>query len=165
MSDLIFRKQLFRHDEAAGVFGDCQRTVFANLFGLRPEDVPHFHDRDAERYDGEPHLHIRRWLAERGYAEFTVPFHGSWCELEALLENLGDLNPGIYFMLSGESRSGVGHVVICRDGAIVHDTALNDSGIVGPMPECGYYYESVLVPLGGAPGLAVEQASEMRRAA
>ncbi len=60
---LAFRKQVNLHDEGCGVFGDCWRTSYANLLGLRPEEVPHFMDRDAGHWDGDPFGHAARWLA------------------------------------------------------------------------------------------------------
>jgi hypothetical protein len=48
-------------------------------------------------------------------------------------------------MLSGRSRTGVNHVVVCQGGQIVCDTSLNDSGIVGRCDD-GYHWVAFLVP-------------------
>ena len=44
-------KQLFHHDPANGVWGDCFRAVIASVLSLPVEAVPHFFDGNPE--DGD----------------------------------------------------------------------------------------------------------------
>lgn len=128
-------KQLFRHDPDNGSIGDCFRTCIACLLDLAPADVPHF-------AEGMPSGEVMReraraWLAGRGLYFFEIPFVGT--ELGRLLEYMASVNPGIHYMLSGKSRNGVGHFVLCRDAQIVHDPSQNDAGIVGPHEHDDYW--------------------------
>lgn len=133
-----FQKQAFHHKPEDGVYGDCCRTVFACLLGLDKDEVPHFGE-------GDPPSHIRGnherdWLASRGLCEITTLYQG---ELEEILNTFGSQNTGEYYLLSGTSKTGCNHVVICRNNKIVWDTSLTDAGIVGPCDN-GYYFISVL---------------------
>ena len=67
-------------------------------------------------------------------------------ELAGVLQHMAVLNPGIHYLLSGSRRNGTNHVVVACGGEIVHDPALDDSGIVGPMDN-GFFYVEILVPL------------------
>lgn len=59
------------------------------------------------------------------------------------MDTMRNTNTGAYYMLSGLSANGANHIVICRNDEIMHDPAIDDSGIVGPMDN-GYYYVSFL---------------------
>lgn len=148
------QKQLHRHRPDLGEYGDCLRTCIACLLDLSPEDVPHLHTPD----DVEAATVLDRWLASGGRERLEhrpamsperfaplqlvrVPFGGDQ-PMQAVLDNFGGLNPGLRYMLVGTSRNGVAHVVICRDDAVVWDTSLDDSGIVGPIG--GLYWVLVL---------------------
>jgi hypothetical protein len=123
-------KQRFRHDPANGVYGDCHRSATASVLDLPLEDVPHFnHDGpDNETF----HQRWLAFLADRKLVPINIAFNGD-AKLDELLDTVKNLNPGIYYLLGGTSRTGVGHTVVCLDGEIVHDPSLDDSGIVGPL--------------------------------
>lgn len=137
-----FQKQLYFHRPDEGSYGDCQRTVVACFLDLDAQDVPHFNDGMPgaevfnERYDG--------YLASRGLARMMTVFDGS-AGLNQVLQTMKSVNPGMYYCLSGMSETGVNHVVIAKDDAVVWDTSLNDSGIVGPCTD-GYFWVDVFVP-------------------
>lgn len=159
MSDLVhsegtglrWHKQRFRHDPENGVYGDCYRTVLACLFGLEPEQVPHFM-RDSNGVRG--YDEAREWLAARGYSEVTVPVFGDIENLPQILENMRAFNDdGTFYLLSGISRTGCGHVVVCQYDEIVHDPSLTDAGIVAPF-EDGTFRISFIAALRGAPACA-----------
>lgn len=133
-------KQLFRHDPAKGVYGDCWRTVIACLLDLPVDSIPHEHRTYA---DGEQQTIIRTFLADHG---LTLAFLALQGTPDDLLHTMGVSNPEVYWLLSGTSRTGCNHVVICRGGEIVHDTSLTDSGIVGPCDD-GLTYVDMLVKL------------------
>jgi hypothetical protein len=134
--ELRLQHQLYRHDPAAGVFGDCFRTCVACLLGLPAGNVPHFNDRLAS--DATPAEVYRAtkaaddWLGARGLRLVRVGYCG---DLDSVLDCLAKSNPGLPCILSGTSRNGVGHCVVVLDGAIVCDPSLDQSGIVGPLAD------------------------------
>ena len=135
------QKQLLRHDPDNGVYGDCFRTTLACLLDLAPAEVPHFMDgavSDATGVDA-----ANAWLAKRRMMLICFPFD---CGLDLLFATMAKLNPGVHYLLTGESRSGVNHCVVCRDDRIVWDPSLTDAGIVGPTSE-GHYWINVLAVL------------------
>ena len=136
-------KQLFRHNPEQGVYGDCFRTAIGCLLDLAPVDVPHF----AEGTDSGREALDRAavWLKHRDLAMFTVAFGGE-TPVADVLAHMGVMNPGVYYLLSGTSRNGTNHTVVAHGGEIVHDPALDDSGIVGPMDH-GMFLVEVLIPL------------------
>lgn len=140
------QKQLFRHKPAEGVFGDCYRTCIACLLDLAPADVPHFYDR-LENEDPENKGRDLRdgWLRERGFFVVSIPF-AAGDGLAGVLTTMGALNPASYFILSGESRTGVNHSVIACGGQIIHDPSLTDSGIIGPCND-GLFWIEILSPI------------------
>lgn len=133
------QKQLFRHKPDEGVFGDCARTAIACLLDLAPEEVPH-HQRVLE--DGEQRELFDAWLRPRGFAIAFMAFSEPPARM---MEIMKANNPGVYYLLSGLSRTGCNHVVICLDGQIVWDPSLDDAGIVGPCDD-GCTYIELLVP-------------------
>lgn len=137
-----FQKQKHYHRPEEGEYGDCHRTCLANLMGVDRDSVPNFgeHYGDSEKFfEAE-----RQWLLSQGLATVQVGYDGS-LSLQQVLDTMGALNPGIYYLLGGTSASGVGHSVIGLGNRIVFDPSLNDSGIVGPM-EDGRYWIQFLVP-------------------
>lgn len=134
-------KQLFRHDPGNGVWGDCGRTAIACLLDLAPADVPHFYDNGVR--SDVARSSVDAWLAPRGLRLIEIPFPGA-VGLDAVLAHQKAVNPGVHYILLGKSRTGVGHVVICRDGEIVHDPSLVDAGIVGPCDEDDCYWITFL---------------------
>jgi hypothetical protein len=142
-------KQLFRHKPEEGVYGDCQRTVFACLLDRdSPEDVPHFGQPDEgqdEVPEGQFWDRANAWLGQQGYKLFQVAYPGN-TPLHAVLRTQGMINPGIWYMLAGKSANGCQHVVICLGDAIAWDTSIDQSGIVAP-GEDGLWRIEVLVPL------------------
>lgn len=132
-------KQLFRHRPEDGVFGDCQRTAIACLLDIDPAEVPHHH-RTME--DGEQRRLMDEWLKDRGLALMFLAFAA---EPARMLEVMKVSNPGVFYLMSGTSRTGCNHVVICRDDQIVHDPSIDDSGIIGPCDD-GCTYIEFLIP-------------------
>jgi len=137
---MIPHKQRFLHDPTNGSFGDCDRTVMACVLELSPDDVPNWgvhHDNYAafmrEKDD---------WLASVGLVENSFAFE---CSREEMENNLKLMFRGMYVFLTGTSANGTHHVVITLNGAIIHDPAIDNSGIVGPCDD-GYWWVSFLVP-------------------
>ena len=63
---------------------------------------------------------------------------------ENIFDYMNDFNGGIYYILTGKSKNGTNHCVICKNGGIVWDPAIDDSGIVGPTTD-GHYSIEFLV--------------------
>lgn len=138
---MIKQKQLFRHEPEHGIYGDCHRTAIACLLEVDKEQVPHFNEGGP---NGETFCkQEREYLTSKGIAPLYVAFE----DLEAAMRFMKLANPGIYALLGGKSRTGVGHTVIVCDGEIVWDPSLDDSGIVGPFDEDKLYWLTFFVPL------------------
>lgn len=144
---MIKQKQLFKHNPTA-TYGDCQRTVIACLLNKRPEEVPNFgiHYGDVPRFFAE----MKAYLRSQGYAMVTFHFD---CLLSDLLMAMGATNPDSYYMLGGSSKNGCNNVVIGLGSEIVWDTAIDNSGIVGPADN-DHYSVDFLVPIGLTTGEA-----------
>lgn len=140
-------KQLYRHRPEDGEYGDCGRTVVACLLDMHPSEVPHFFEDDFKVDDPKKFTGLRKmeaWLRDRGLCVIRYPFDG-----EVTLENLlcQFVEPGLFYILQGESKNGSDHVVICENGRIVHDPAQDNSGIVGPCPNDGLWWIEFIVPI------------------
>ena len=133
-------KQLFKHDPANGVYGDCGRTAIACLLDLEPSDVPHFWNKTSKE-NQDPDADARDWLAGRGLRVAT------WCYEEANLEQVFDFmrvnNPGVTYTLTGMSPRNVNHVVICRDDEMIHDPSTQGGGLVGPADDGRWWIEVI----------------------
>lgn len=144
------QKQLFRHRPAAGEIGDCHRTAIACLLDLDPQEVPHFGEMVWDEQDqcfrenGDFHRYVKEWLATRGLGTVDAVYS---CGLQELQAHLAQVNPHAYYLLGGESRTGVNHTVIGCGGEIVWDPSLDDAGIVGPTKPDGLFWVTYLVPL------------------
>lgn len=136
------QKQLIRHDPANGQYGDCHRTAIACVLDMDAADVPHFMDRTPGKGEApEAERLVEAWLNERGVTQISIIFPGSLTadEVMTTVMNVNSQRPGLAFLLGGESRTGVNHTVVCRDGKIVCDPSQTDAGIVGPCDD-GYYW-------------------------
>lgn len=134
-------KQLNRHKPSDGLIGDCWRTSIACLLDKRPEEVPHFCDTCWN--DGVTAArNARSYLATQGLSHIEYAMAG---DLVSVLASVGASNPGLYYLLGGNSKTGCGHSVVCCDSEIVWDPSLDDVGIVGPMDD-GYFWVTWLVP-------------------
>ena len=135
-------KQKLKHRPDEGQIGDCWRTCIACLLNLLPEDVPHF-CVDSWNDNARSTANARSYLATKGLSFIEYAFTG---DLQAILNSVGAINPGLHYLLGGNSKNGCGHQVVCCDDGIVWDPSIDDSGIVGPMDD-GFYWITWLVPL------------------
>ena len=122
------QKQKYRHDPANGKYGDCVRTVIACLLDLDRDEVPHFSDGPDATGKSETEA-IRAFLADRNFGWIAIAFPADLSDVQSTMARC---NPGLHYCVSGLSRNDTDHIVICKDGEIVHDPAIDDSGIVGP---------------------------------
>ena len=137
------QKQKFLHNPPEK-YGDCHRTCIACLLDIPRDEVPNWAEKywdDVDAWNAAE----EKFLAEKGLSKVTVAFYGD-SGVEAVLSHMGTLNPGRYYMLTAESRTGTNHAVICCGDKIVWDPSINDSGIVGPALD-GYFWLDFLIPL------------------
>jgi hypothetical protein len=137
-------KQLNKHDPDNGVVGDCFRTVFGCLLNIEPCHVPHFVEQCNE-YKDSCEL-ADEWLATKGYKQVHSILDGDKLPIQLVLDHVYSLNPGVYYILGGTSKNDTDHVVICLNNKIIHDPAIDDSGIVGPCAD-GLYWVTYLTSI------------------
>lgn len=141
-------QQLFRHSPESGIYGDCFRTVIACLLNKMPTEVPHFCDGPD---DGKTDQRVSQYLGRLGLKLVRVCFAG--LSLEQALATGEAYALGMHWLLTGTSRNGTNHVVICHGAEIVHDTSIDQSGIVGPASDDFWWVEILVKP--GVPADAV----------
>ncbi len=134
-------RQQALHIPSRGRFGDCHRAVLASLFEVPLHEVPHFCEDGppGDRFDAR----VARWLAERNLSSVTFPLQGT---VQSVLLGVARSCPQAFWLLSGMSKTGVDHMVICRGPEIVHDPAANGRGLVGPCSN-GFFWATFLTPL------------------
>lgn len=107
-------------------YGDCFRACLASVLETQ---VPHvLHDNcDASRQ----RKRIDQWLKPRGLAFLEFPLAVE--TPRQALKVAGSLTQwtGVHYMLSGVTRRGGGHYVVCRKNKIVHNPTPGIE-IVGP---------------------------------
>lgn len=132
-------KQRNLHRPKEGIWGDCHRACLASLLDLPYDSVPHFGDGGPD--GGEFNRRVTEWLAKQKLGQGSAAFEG---ELDAVLRMMKLVNPGVYYILGGRSRTGVNHSVIALEDEIVHDPSINGSGIVEPCDD-GFYWVTFIV--------------------
>lgn len=130
------QKQANKHDPENGVWGDCHRTAIAVALNVHRDAVPHFMDQGV--HGDAAQRAEKAWLRERGMVPISIAYPGEG-GLDAILECIGAMNPGVCFILGGQSRNGTNHSVVGCDGKIVCDPSQNDTGIIGPCDD-GFYW-------------------------
>lgn len=126
------QKQLFRHDPANEIWGDCFRTCIAIILDRDAADVPHFMDCTATPDPADRDHKIDEWLGEQGLRRIEIYLNGAET-MENVMVCGHRWGKGMPWMLSGMSRTPANHVVVCRGTEIFCDPSLTDAGIVGPM--------------------------------
>ncbi|MCY4670728.1 MAG: hypothetical protein OXC29_22410, partial [Rhodococcus sp.] len=96
-------KQLNRHRPEEGIWGDCQRSVYACLLDRHPSEVPHFMEYGGAKDDADIEHHIDMWLADEGLVEYQIAFDGDAMSLDDVLRCVGVMNPGLAGDISGPS--------------------------------------------------------------
>ena len=121
-------------------YGDCWSACMASI--LEREDIPHFLE------DGDPN---NDWIERtREYlATIDVSLWRTWYGVDNLSEvlfTMKEINPDMYYILSGDSPSGP-HSVVCLNDEIVHDPAGRPKGeqIVGPCANDVYWVEVLAI--------------------
>lgn len=133
----VAQKNLHRPNE--GVWGDCHAACIASLLEVPLEDVPNFGHGGPD--GDEFNRRVRKYLGSHGLAMGSAAFDGT---LEAVLRMMKLINPDVYYILGGRSKTGVDHSVIAFEDEIVHDPSINQSGIIGPC-EDGFIWVTFIV--------------------
>lgn len=112
------------HDPTKGLFGDCLSAVIASLLNLSVDDVPNF----AQITKNDPYdfwEEVQKFCHSKGY----VYMASSKENLMISYSEHGD----VYHAISGPSPRGVGvnHVVVGKNGRIVHDPHPSRAGLAG----------------------------------
>lgn len=140
-------KQLFGHDPENGIYGDCYRTVIGCLVDVPPDKVPHFSVVNGPETTGdEAWGACKEFLKEYGLISIYVQLL-EVDGVQAALDRTAFLWPGIILLFNGTSRNGTNHVVIVKDGKIIHDPSPYETGIVGPLQEGYFTVELIVRPL------------------
>jgi len=105
------------------------------------DDVPNFgvHYSDNDKFQNE----VNAWLAQQGYQQTFFAFNVG---IQQVFTMMGTIMHNTYYILGGNSKTGVGHSVICCGNQIVWDPSLDDSSIIGPMDD-DLYWVTILTPL------------------
>ena len=102
--------------EPGKVRGNCWQTVIASVLDLPLDEVPHFVDVDERFHTENWFEYTWNWLNARGYQLERIPRH---------------LYTNEYYFVSGPSpRGNWYHVVIYRNGKMVHDPHPEGTGIL-----------------------------------
>jgi len=112
--------------------GNCLQAVMASVLELPLDDVPHFVQDDVD-HDGDANpewnwwVRLVAWLGEHGWS------------VHAALP-ISDY-PGQSVLVTGPSPRGNGihHIVIYRDGEMVHDPHPDRTGLVRVMDAYGLH--------------------------
>lgn len=132
---------IVKHDPPNS-YGDCLRACIASLLNIQnAEDVPHFY-RDGDDERGA--IELRAFLAGRGYRPFYMGLRAP-TTVEDIFHMMSELNTDVEYLLFCQC-SGGDHVVLCRNGLIIHNPAWYRSPITGPCDN-GFYVVVVLVPI------------------
>ena len=105
-------KQTIRHNAAEGISGNCYPTSIACLIERDPSEVPDIYEgfdihNDMEKDDAYVQEMRKRearmddYLRDLGFVLIRVAYSGV-SSFDTILETVGDANPGIYYLVSGE---------------------------------------------------------------
>lgn len=137
---MIAVKQRFVHRPHKGVYADCHRAVLASLLEMNIDTVPHF-CQDNPSIE-EHNRRIDEWLGARNLAQAGFPLSGT---LSDTLLSMAVAAPRAYWMLTGRTKGGFHHSVVCLGGQIVHDPSPDKRvRIVAPCAD-GNFWATLLV--------------------
>lgn len=125
-------KQQYKHNPPE-TYGDCHRAALASLLDLPIEQVPHFMDGLSPDEGEAFETRQDEFLNSRGLDCIRFPVQAESLGETCYAANVW--NPDKLFLLGGESKNGVGHTVVAGKDGVVHDPALDNSGIIGPMSD------------------------------
>lgn len=106
---------IFYDPAVPGRMGNCLQAAIASVLDLPLDEVPHFVQNDEDS-DGEVNwsTSLGVWLGLRGL------------QVDPTAEPL----PGEAYLVTGRSARGVMHMVVYRDGDLVHDPHPSGEGLM-----------------------------------
>lgn len=112
---------------------DCIRACIASLVEANPLTIPNWfgNGADAKQAWEECRVYLKT-THKLDIVHVGIPAPDEQFELHHLLAAMGEANPGVAFMVTGIGQSRA-HMVIARDGAIVHDPSWTNSGLTAPI--------------------------------
>jgi len=140
---------IVRHDPPHSV-GDCFRAGIASLLELGASDVPHFMEADWGKPKDGPFTwckSLHDWLKPRGLAYIQIAIDPTIHE-QGWFKNVEPDGFSVYHLIGGMSARA-SHIVVAKNGIMIHDPAPQKDGLIGPDPD-GYYYYGFLLPRHGA---------------
>ena len=132
-----YHKQLIKHSPKEGKYGDCMRTCIACLLNYHPRNVPNFGEYLDEI---EMIMNLDKYLLSEGYQRFAY----TYTHIDELHEFMQNIFPNVYYILCGKTEYGNSHMVICCNGAIIHDPSWLGLKIVKPHE--GWFWGIILYP-------------------
>lgn len=97
-------------------YGDCFRACLASVLETQ---VPHVLHDNCDAF--QQRKRIDQWLKPRGLAFIEFPVTAQTPPEALKIANVLTQWTGIHYLLSGETRKGTGHYVVCRKNKIVHN--------------------------------------------
>lgn len=103
--------------------GNCLQACLATLLGRRLDEVPNFlhGTRNGKPIADYVLSRMNAWLKANGcggYVEFSFNI-----SLDALLKQVSEQSPNIFYLLTGCTRYATVHSVVCHDDHVLHDPA------------------------------------------
>lgn len=106
--------------------GNCFPACVASILGLQLDDVPFFSTESQQAQLAD----ANRWLKPRGY------------RLEMVRNTRRHKHPkGVYYIMRGRSprMAGQYHMVVGKEGKLVHDPHPDNTGIIGTATNFIYF--------------------------
>lgn len=107
--------------------GNCMQAAVASLLELSLEYVPHF-TKDMPSWSAS-YLALQHWLDQWDYGLLTINGEPA-CYGEGWAPCHGLLHQFQYYLVSGKSPRGLGHMCVGQQGVIVHDPHPDGGGLV-----------------------------------
>ena len=134
------------HVPSLGLIGNCFLACIASILEIETDDIPDFYQIDQldEGIEGDERFfrELRLWLAEEhrtglcGVAMVTPDDVEVGADLEAIMDAVAQYGPGLHWILTGSTASGIPHSAVCYESHVVHNPGPD---IVSP-DESGYYW-------------------------
>jgi hypothetical protein len=135
-------KQTILHEPDNGLYGNCAQAAIASLLSMPINEVPHFADGLLETdEDGIVYNErLQGWLMSKGYGLLTLTI------VPEYLENWQESAKTIcdHHLIAGRTIRGTLHVVVGKNGEVVHDPHPSDDGLLPPTEEDPWYFEFIV---------------------
>lgn len=110
--DQRWQKQTIMYDPANPGFGNCTETAIASILGLPLDHVPSFRGGEDGAYG--QYMNMLAFLESMGFTPIRLP---------------GNHIPNCLYLASGPSARGCSHVVVMKQGQLVHDPHPSGAGL------------------------------------